>query len=112
MPGEGHKGQRDGPVIRGGPLVKALLPQLVEPPALRTPRPGADRPPQRQRLRPPVDMAQGQIRKPAGRGLLPPDRVIPLPGAVQLPVEQAEVELSVRRGGEARQKALRLFGSG
>ena len=109
MPGKGHKGQGDPPVIGDRPLVKPLLPQLVEAPALRAAGPGADRPPQRQGLRPLVYVAQGQIVQAAGRHFLPPEGVVPALRPVQLPVEQADVDFSVRRGGEPRQQALRLL---
>ena len=111
-PGKGHKGQGhpSGAVHRA--LVKTLLPLLVEAPALYAARPSTECPAERLRLRPLVDVAQGQIGEAAGGSLLPADGVIAGLRRVQLAVEKSDVDPSVRRGGEARQEARRLLRSG
>ena len=92
--GEGDEGQGDLAARRAmGSLIEALLPQLVKAPPLRAAGPGADRgPPKRPGLRPPVDVAQGQVSQAAGGNLLFADGVVPASDGLHLPVEQADVD--------------------
>ena len=80
----------------------ALVPQLVEAPPLGAAGVGPEglsRPPE---ARPGVDVPEGQIGQARSGDLLRPDGAV-APPALHIPVEDPQVEPSVRRGDKARQ---------
>ena len=110
MPPQRHKTERHLPVLQDAG-VEALLPQLVEAPALRAAGPGRGGAAEAQGLRPLVDVAQGQVGKAAGGDVLPRhgaiDRLL-----TKFPVEDADVDEAILRGGEAPEEPRLLGGRG
>ena len=86
-----------------------LLSRLVEAPALGTAGVGPEGVPRPLELSALVDVAQGQVGQAAAGDVLRSEGTVGTLGG-GVPVEAAQVEFPVRRGGEARQGAVLLVG--